>query len=623
MLRSILYIVLFLSCTHSVQATIYYISPTGSDSASGTSTSTAWRTIAKVNTSTFAPGDEILFEGSKKITGSIYLGPNSYGSATSPIVVSSYGIGDDTINAVNSFGLYAYNTAGIVVRDIIFAGSGDSTNTNGGIIIYTDTPGNISLRSLSFQNVEVYGFKNAGLSIGAYPTDYSRSGYRDINITNCKLHNNGACGLSIYGYYNTADTLYAVKNVYVGNSHAYNNRGLPGATGPSGNGIVIGQVDSAVIEYTDAYNNGDRNNYASGPAGIWAWDSKHIIIQHCESHHNHSTTTDGDGFDLDGGTSYSYLQYNYSHDNDGAGFLVCQYAGARFNNHNIVRFNISENDGEKGNVGSIFLYTPSSADSMSDISIFNNTIYTDTARVNSKRAFLLLGPSIRRVFVANNIFMASGNYLIEVHDSAGITFLNNAYNDQGGIYKYLGINYDSLPAFRIYTGQEMLGSTPKGIATNILTRYPGSTGNVSLYIDSNQMKGYMLLDNSPAINGGIDLSPFGISIGAIDIFEVAIPAMYAHYDIGASYYYYYPGFVPKVLYNDVKIYPNPSCGKITLESSIDKMHYILYNFNGTKLFENDTHAFKTELDIQSYPTGNYILQLSTKDRIETKKLVKY
>ncbi len=44
-------------------ATTYYVDATnGNDSYTGTSESAAWKTIAKVNASSFSPGDNILFK---------------------------------------------------------------------------------------------------------------------------------------------------------------------------------------------------------------------------------------------------------------------------------------------------------------------------------------------------------------------------------------------------------------------------------------------------------------------------------------------------------------------------------------------------------------------------------
>lgn len=624
MLRS-LFTILIVLCSFYVQATTYYISPTGSDSAAGTTPSTAWRTINRVNATTFYPGDHILFQAWETHYGSIYLSPASHGTTADPIVIDIYDSGSSaTIRSGNSYGIYAYNTAGITIKNLNIAGSGDSTNTTSGVVFYADTPGNVSLAGINIENVKVQGYGQQGISIGAWPRDGSRSGYRDIVIGHCDAVFNGDAGMALYGYYNTTDTSCTIKNVLIHNCNTFYNRGVAGATHNSGNGIVIGQVDSATIQYCESYNNGERNNYPSGPAGIWAWDSKHVIIEHCESHHNHSTTTDGDGFDLDGGTSYSIMQYNYSHDNDGAGFLVCQFAGARANTHNVVRYNISENDASKGNNGGIFIYTPTAADTLQYLDVYNNTIYTDTIGVNSRRAFYLVGPSVKHIRVANNIFMAKGNYLLDVRDTAGMLIVNNAYNDMGGKYHFLGTDYSSLSAFRTATGQEMLGSTPKGIVSNVLTQNPGHAGTSSYPPPAGNLSdSYFPVDTSRIVDSGLDLHAlWGVDMGIMDILTLLVP-WNSKYDIGACEYWY-DVYVPQISTSNLcNIYPNPTTNKITIEAPVSSVHITLYNMFGIQVYDGITKNLKTELNLQAYPAGNYILQLSTKDWKENKKLVKY
>lgn len=72
--------------------TTYYVSPTGSDDASGRTPDSAWRSVTKVNSADVQPGDTVLFRG-----GSTYsddsLMPEHSGSASSPIVYGSYGGG--------------------------------------------------------------------------------------------------------------------------------------------------------------------------------------------------------------------------------------------------------------------------------------------------------------------------------------------------------------------------------------------------------------------------------------------------------------------------------------------------------------------------------------------------
>jgi len=79
-------------------ATTYYVDncvTVGSDRNNGTSTSTPWLTINKVNTSKFNPGDSILFEST--CTWREQLTVPSSGSAGSPITFGAYGTGAQPI----------------------------------------------------------------------------------------------------------------------------------------------------------------------------------------------------------------------------------------------------------------------------------------------------------------------------------------------------------------------------------------------------------------------------------------------------------------------------------------------------------------------------------------------
>ena len=73
----------------------YYLSNAGSDSNNGTSTSTAWQTLTKVNTSTFVAGDQILFQKGGTFYGSITV--KNSGTASNPIVFGAYGTGANPI----------------------------------------------------------------------------------------------------------------------------------------------------------------------------------------------------------------------------------------------------------------------------------------------------------------------------------------------------------------------------------------------------------------------------------------------------------------------------------------------------------------------------------------------
>jgi len=76
--------------------TTYYVSNTdGNDSNNGTSPSTPWKTISKVNTTSLSPGDSVLFKRGDTFYGTII--PHNSGTSGNPITYSSYGSGEKPI----------------------------------------------------------------------------------------------------------------------------------------------------------------------------------------------------------------------------------------------------------------------------------------------------------------------------------------------------------------------------------------------------------------------------------------------------------------------------------------------------------------------------------------------
>jgi hypothetical protein len=90
-------------------ATYYVSSSTGNDANNGTSSSTAWQTIARVNGQSFLPGDSVLFKRGDVWNES--LTPASSGSSGNPIAFDAYGSGA----APNLTGYYAVPAAAWVL----------------------------------------------------------------------------------------------------------------------------------------------------------------------------------------------------------------------------------------------------------------------------------------------------------------------------------------------------------------------------------------------------------------------------------------------------------------------------------------------------------------------------
>ena len=92
------------------QGKTYFVSDEGNDSASGLSIKEAWRSVDKVNSVVFQPGDKVLFEGGKTFHGQIKL--QGSGEDGRPCVISGYGDGRPVINFGKAEG------AGILLENV-------------------------------------------------------------------------------------------------------------------------------------------------------------------------------------------------------------------------------------------------------------------------------------------------------------------------------------------------------------------------------------------------------------------------------------------------------------------------------------------------------------------------
>jgi hypothetical protein len=383
--------------------TTYYVDAKGgNDSNSGTSEAEPWASISRANALDLDPGDRLLFKGGEAFDGNLELGALDAGTAERPVVVGSYGEGRASIEAGKGKGVSIYNAGGVEASNLIITGVGYAAGSRvSGVEIYTDRGNATKLEHVYIENVEVSGFGDAGILLGADPEDATKSGFRDVRITNVSAHDNADAGINSFGHFSRSAKGWAHEDVYVGDSYAYNNRGIPDKDHHSGDGIVLSDVNGATIERCVSYNNGENNNYSGGgPIGIWTWDSNAVTIQHNESYDNKSATKDGGGFDLDGGVTNSVIQYNYSHDNAGAGYLLYQGDWARPFGNNVVRYNISENDGRTYK-GGIF------ALGVDESEVYNNIIYMGP-RADGSLPLAAEAKRISDVRFRNNLFVPTG-----------------------------------------------------------------------------------------------------------------------------------------------------------------------------------------------------------------------
>lgn len=515
----------------------YYVSPSGDDSNSGISPTSAWKTNLRINTTSFRPGDRILFEGGHIITyandQAIVLGSDDIGSATNPIVISSYGAGIATLSAaLGGGGIAVFNVGGVEIRNLKVIGSGRTANTEEGIKFMNNPPTPFRLDHIYLDNVEVSGFGTEGVLIwGEYGI-----GFQDVRLTNLRVYDNGKSGIEVGGAFDRANYSYVHQNVYVAHNTAHDNSGIRGQN--SGSGIVVWQVDGALIERNVAYNNGWLGgNSSGGPVGIWAFECTNVTIQYNESHHNRTGGPwDGGGFDLDAGTTRSVMQYNYSHDNDGPGYLLAEPQVGTPYHHNVLRYNISQND-SRTNSGAISLWHDNNG--ISDIEIYHNTIFVSPNTTGDVAAVKFKSPSTN-VHIRNNIFIGTGgvSLLIIAAGQSGIQFQGNDYWTAGGNFRidWQGATYTGLTSWIGSTGQERLGGSTVGKNLDpqvTLAGMGGTVGNADLLAS---LQAYRLQSTSPLLNAGLNLPAlFGIDTGPHDFFGNNMPSA-SVYDVGANEY---------------------------------------------------------------------------------------
>jgi hypothetical protein len=79
----------------SAAGTTYYVSAAGSDSNSGTASTSAWKTLSRVNQAVLKPGDTVSFRRGDTFSGGIVTAQS--GTSTAPITLNSYGAGNAPI----------------------------------------------------------------------------------------------------------------------------------------------------------------------------------------------------------------------------------------------------------------------------------------------------------------------------------------------------------------------------------------------------------------------------------------------------------------------------------------------------------------------------------------------
>jgi regulation of enolase protein 1 (concanavalin A-like superfamily) len=491
----------------------YYVSNQGSDSNSGTSASSPWQTSGKVSGHHFAPGDVVLFQGGQSFGGLNLF--NDGGSASNPVIFSSYGNGRATISPGKGRGAWVLNSSGITFENLNFVGSPGSDTYQDGIRIENYASGTMS--GVTVDNCTVTGFAEGGIVFGS---DSGSDYLSNVRITNCSIYDNVETGILSYS---SAENN---TNIYIANNTVHDNYG-DGTSVCTGSGIMLGGLNGAVVERNIAYHNGAIGG--NGGVGIWAFQSNNVNFQYNESYSNRTERGhDGDGFDFDADVSNSVIQYNYAFDNDGTGAQLDQWKNDGEFVNDVVRFNVLVNNARENNYSNLEVWG-----SVINAYLYNNVIYTTPGSNGYNSAIrvhnsTIAGQYVDGVHFVNNIIDTADNARLlnipyaETIGAKDLTFTGNVYWTNGGTVTitYGNKTLNSLTAFQA-AGQEMWDGTRTGLFADPMFQNASidATPAASTSTLASAAAGFKLQSDSPALKEAISLaSLFGVSNGGVDYY---------------------------------------------------------------------------------------------------------
>ncbi len=475
----------------SAGAATYYVSPSGSDSNSGLSTSAPWRSLSKVSSasSSFRPGDIVRFQSGGTWYGNLKI--NSSGTSSAPVTYTSYGTGakpkfiGSRVSTWTSAGTNVWRTTVSTsdVRVVFFDGQRGTKQTslsavNGYGKWYLD----------SSRNLYVYYTSNPGSKVlwpNVNEVIYSSWGSnRHYNI----IENFEVCYSNLKLIYVAPScTNWTIRNVT-----AHHNGMIDGRAAL---GFDMAGTDH-LVQNCRLYEIGANGIDVEGSRTIVEYNEVSDCYHHCFDTKG-SWTNGGVGRD-------TIFRYNYAY----ATKTVNRHANGIY----VGYLNSSEYAVGTKIYGNVVYRIPASGilvngSGVNDIVIENNTVYgCNTAGIN-------VGIS-GRATVRNNIaYNIAGHLPFNVNTKANKTVDYNCWYVEGGgtFARVGGTGYSNHSSYRSGTGYDARGMNANPQFVDI------SKNN------------FALRSTSPCINKGIKLAL------AKDINGTAIPTGSAA-DIGAFEY---------------------------------------------------------------------------------------
>lgn len=498
--------------------TYYVDSAAGADSNTGLDQSHPWKSLGKINATTFGASDHILLKAGSSWTGQLW--PKGSGASGSPIVVDAYGSGNkpringagavadavrlfnqeywtirnlDVTNAAPSTG-----TPGANLGD--FRGihvSGDNSKTLGGFLVDSvnvhnvtgqvnwiggDTAGNAP--GITFKTGWDASKRTGGIvfdttvpKIGAPPS--TPTILNSVTVQNSTISNTSFAGIIVkqysgsssgavatgWGTRNSAgDTTFKPHtNIVIQNNYI-----TQAGTAYGCNGIYLTDVRGGTVQHNVI----DK----TGTSGIEVYFADKVKIQSNEVFGTSQKAggADSNGIDTDKGTTAQLVQYNYVHGN-GDGILLCQFSFGDVT----LRYNVITSNKRYP----IYLHS----DAAATAKVYDNTIYNDA----SNYLVYGYGSSLNSHYAISNNILYSTRANATISTSATTVYSHNLY---GGATL-------TVPAGEsgAVVADPRFVSAPINAPSGTPTSGPALTAGYELKVAA----------GSPAINAGVTISSNG------------------------------------------------------------------------------------------------------------------
>jgi hypothetical protein len=380
-----LFLMLGIASACPALASQYYVSPTGTDSNDGTSSTSPWQSIAKVNSYVFPQGSTVSFQGGQTFSGCLTFNTTNVpsSSASAPFTVNSYGAGMATISSsctgTYSAAITGDNVNGFTVNGLRFV---NGSTTTFGVFLQNSTSSSAT-QTIVIENSEVTGFTGGEIHIIGDNTKGTSGPLNNVQILTNTLHGASVTsadgpGIGGYGYGQN------ITNVLVQGNTIYN-LGMPSSE--TGAGLTLDGWNGATVQYNVVHDVGANVTSCGGTSGIESYTSSNLTIQfnevyNIQAYPNFTNGCDWDGIDLDGATTNSIVQYNYIHETGGAA-LLAYVPGPRGTTWggNTYRYNIAENSGLIG--GDTASFSLVKAVPQTPVYVYGNTFFNNVAHTNS------------------------------------------------------------------------------------------------------------------------------------------------------------------------------------------------------------------------------------------------